>query len=234
MFEFENKLVTEKIGQVEKYAFGSIEKDKELMKIYKKIKADKSLFTHSINVAEISIYIGIIYNFNLDELINMYLGALFHDAGKLKLNKKILYKAGFFSDEERKYTETHPTIGYKILKETSMSELALDIVRSHHEKLDGTGYPSMNDKKSLTIYTQIVTVADMFEAMTSDRCYRKALRKDEVFEILEKDKGINQVCVDILKNTVSVQDSDNSIDYKKIESVLINLSLPKSNTQVVV
>ena len=215
MYKLKDERMLGDVRKVGLYALKSIMGDKVLSKISGKIYEDKELFTHSLNVAEISTYLGIIYKFDLNELINLYTGAYLHDAGKLNLDRKILYKKGIFTDKERSYTETHTTIGYKLLKDTSLNESALEIVRSHHEKLDGSGYPDMLDNEEISIYTQIVTVADMFEAMTSDRCYRKAMEQEKVFNKLQNDKGINQTCVDILMNSVEL----NSNEHRDIFSI---------------
>ena len=229
MYELTSKKAMRGVEKVGEYSKLMIERDENLSEIYNLIKADESLLKHSENVAQISTYMGIIYNFNLNDLIEMHTGALFHDAGKIRLKKKILYKKGIFTDEERKYTETHTSIGYKLLKDTSISSLALDIVKSHHEKLDGSGYPNLIDIRDIPIYTQIVTAADMFEAMTADRCYRKALDKDVVFEILEKDKGLNQVCVDILKRSVSIKENIEMFGIENIVSIYSTIHPEKAH-----
>ncbi len=191
------------ICNVEEYSMISIAYNKDLIELYKKIEKDKELFHHSKNVARLSCGVGLIYGFNLNELINLYTGALLHDIGKLKLNRKILYKKGIFTDSEKQYTETHPSIGYKLVKDLKLEHIITDIIKCHHEKLDGTGYPESLRGNELSIFVQIVTVADMYEAMVSDRCYRKALPMEAVFDILRKDNGINKVVLQILKNNVS-------------------------------
>ncbi len=207
MFYLKNEVVKGEIAVLNDFAEQLIRSDEVLVDLFRKIKKDHALFEHSKNVARISATIGLAYNFNLDELINLYTGALFHDVGKLKLNSKILYKAGVFTSDERLYTETHSTIGYKLVKDTILSPASISIVRSHHEKLDGSGYPSFLDRKEIPIYTQIVTVADCFEAMIADRCYRPALSEEEVYEILTKDKGLNQIAVKVLQECIEVHEN---------------------------
>lgn len=200
--------VYEEIKYVGKLAEIVIKSDDELEALFGRICNDESLYNHSANVAEVATGIGIYYNFNLDELIGIYTGSIFHDVGKLKLDKAIINKNGAFTKNERMYTEAHTTAGYKLIKNTMLSAIAVDIVRSHHEKLDGTGYPASLEHREIPIYTQVVTVADMFEAMTSDRCYRDAMEEYKVYKILEGDKGVNQVAVRLLKENVEVHNQE--------------------------
>ena len=199
MFYIKDKEVIDRVRKIRRFAIAEIRQDKEIENVYNRIINDKELYKHCENVAILSTMVGIQYEFNLEELIAIYTGAILHDAGKVKLNQKILYKKGCLTKDEKAYTETHTTIGYKLLKNTSLSNVVLEIIRSHHEKLDGSGYPCSLEKKEISIYTQIVTVCDMYEAMTSDRCYRKALSVLEAFEILERDNGINKVVLSLLQ-----------------------------------
>lgn len=208
MFCIRDEEVAKKIMKIRGFALDEVYQDEEVATVYKKIAKDEGLLRHCENVAVLSTVVGIGYGFNLEELIEIYLGALLHDAGKVKLNKNILYKVGVLTKDERAYTETHTTIGYKLLKNTSLSNIALEIVRSHHEKIDGSGYPCSLEKKEISIYTQIVTVCDMYEAMTSDRCYRKALSISKALEILEADNGINKVVLSLLQEGIEESSVD--------------------------
>lgn len=203
MFCIRDEEVAQKVRAVKGFALDEIDRDKDVSLVYKKMSKDENLQRHCKNVADLSTAVGIGYGFNLAELIDIYVGALLHDAGKVRLNQNILYKVGILTKDERAYTETHTTIGYKLLKNTSLSEIALEIVRSHHEKIDGNGYPCSLEKKEISIYTQIVTVCDMYEAMTSDRCYRKALSSEDAIKILKSDSGINEVALAMLQENIA-------------------------------
>ncbi len=220
MIYFKDQEVYKKLEKIREYSLISLSEDKELVKLYRRLQNDEALKVHSKNVADMSIYLGIGYNFNLNELIELYKGALLHDIGKLNLNKEILYKKGTFTEDERLYTETHPAIGYKMLKDTSAGSIAVDIARSHHEKLDGSGYPNYLKGNEISIFTQIVTVTDMFEAMASERCYREALPEKTIYNILAKDKGINHVCVEMMKDSIVL---NRKMDVKEMESRKLTL-----------
>lgn len=202
MFHIEDKSTLEQVKTIQWYATEQILAEEQIKLIYKKICKDKELYTHCNNVAVLSTVIGLAYNFNLNELIEMCTGAMLHDAGKLNLNRAILYKNSVFSSDERQYAQTHTTTGYQLLRDTNLSDIALNIVKSHHEKLDGTGYPCALKRREIPIYTQIVTVSDMYDAMTTDRCYRKALHMDEACNILYEDPGVNKTALSILKESI--------------------------------
>lgn len=208
MFYLKNEQIERDILELNMYADDFINSDTTIADLYGRMMMDMALMEHSKNVAKIAATIGLAYNFNLDELLNMYIGAIFHDVGKITLNSKILYKKGAFTSDERLYAQTHTTMGYKLVKDTILSPTSIAIVRSHHEKLDGSGYPSFLDRKGISIYTQIVTVADMFEAMIANRCYRPALAESEVYDILSRDKGLNQIAVKVLKECVAINECE--------------------------
>ena len=194
-----------KVEEIQRVCMNIIATDSALMYLYEEMKKDDSLYLHSSNVAELSCMIGLSYLLTVGDLIDLYLGAFFHDIGKLKLNKDILYKEGVLNDMERAYVGLHPLIGYKLLSHATMSQAALDIVRYHHEKINGTGYPEMLSGIEIPVLAQIATVADIFEALQADRCYRKAFPMQKIEKGLKKDKGLNQIFVRILLEGIACQ-----------------------------
>ena len=122
-----------------------------------------------------------------------------HDAGKLFLNKDVLYKPGKLTKDERIFVESHANLGYKALRDCGFNNTILSIVKSHHERLNGMGYPDAIDYTNMSVYLQIAGVADVYNALTSKRCYKKALQKSKTFEIMRKDNGLNQIMVTILE-----------------------------------
>lgn len=141
---------------------------------------------HSKRVSHISQCIG--EALRLPELERNKLKAvgLLHDIGKIGVDDSILNKVGALSQAEFDEIKTHPDIGYRILNTSSeMKELA-EITLSHHERWDGKGYPNGLKAKEIPLLARIVTIADSYDAMTSDRPYRKALSKEEaIIRILE-------------------------------------------------
>ncbi|MBU1726860.1 MAG: HD-GYP domain-containing protein, partial [Candidatus Omnitrophica bacterium] len=114
---------------------------------------------------------------------------LFHDIGKIGIPEKILSKTGPLTEEERHVIEMHPKIGEDILKFVEFLKPGLPIVRDHHERPDGKGYPHGLKGKEIPLLASIVSVADVFDAITTDRPYRKALPKEVAIKILEENRG---------------------------------------------
>lgn len=200
MIELKDEKVMEKVKQVEDFAKHIIESNSTLKNIYQSmIDKDKEVYQHSLSVCRIAVILGINYNMSLDELINIAIGSLLHDIGKIYLNKDILYKPDRLSEDERIFIEAHTNLGYKMIKNSDVSCVILDIVKSHHEKLNGVGYPDGLHSFQISIYVQIVTVADIFSALTSHRVYKEKYSKEKAFEIMEADKGLNSIAVSILK-----------------------------------
>jgi HD-GYP domain-containing protein (c-di-GMP phosphodiesterase class II) len=103
------------------------------------------------------------------------LGSLLHDVGKIGIADSILLKPGPLTEEEWEIMRTHPTIGERMLKDVDFLAPALQVVRWHHERWDGKGYPDGLREDQIPLAARIVSVCDAFDAMTSDRPYRPAL-----------------------------------------------------------
>lgn len=114
---------------------------------------------------------------------------ILHDIGKIGIPEKILGKPSPLSEEERQVIKMHPLIGEKILEHIEFLKPGLSIVRDHHERPDGKGYPHNLKIDEISLLASIVAVADAFDAMTSQRPYRKAFSKDEAIVILKENKG---------------------------------------------
>lgn len=134
-------------------------------------------------------------------------GATLHDIGKIGVNEEILLKPAKLSSGEFDVIKTHPLTGAKILKSVDLPKETMDIVMFHHERYDGQGYPYGLKADSIPLVARILSVADSYEAMTSDRVYRPALSKKEALQILHQESGkqfdpqIVEVFISILENT---------------------------------
>ncbi|MBN1522713.1 MAG: HD domain-containing protein [Candidatus Aureabacteria bacterium] len=129
--------------------------------------------------------------------------ALLHDIGKLGIQEKILNKKGKLTEEEWEIIRKHPIIGEDILKPVHISQEMLTIVRSHHERFDGNGYPDKLSGESINILASIVSVADAYDAMTSPRAYRPALNREKAVEELKKNSG-TQFHADVVETFISI------------------------------
>ena len=143
---------------------------------------------HSRRVAIYSYLIGKELGFDKEILAKIYAGAFLHDIGKIGVPDAILLKPIPLTLVERKLVEKHPILGYELLKEYDFPFI-LSIVLKHHERLDGRGYPLGVDYKKIPISVNIVSIADVFDALTTDRPYRKALSLEETLSMIEKDTG---------------------------------------------
>lgn len=151
---------------------------------------DDYTYQHSVNVAVISLIIGIKLKFHKYELFDLCVGALLHDVGKVFISSEILNKEGELTDDERKIIQEHPKLGYDYLKGSyDVSVPARIVTLQHHERIGGQGYPDGREGERISILSKIVAVADVYDAMTSDRVYRKALPPNEVLEYIMANGG---------------------------------------------
>ncbi|MBW3620214.1 MAG: HD-GYP domain-containing protein, partial [Actinobacteria bacterium] len=115
--------------------------------------------------------------------------AVLHDVGKVGIPSAIINKPGALDDDEREIIKRHPVVGAEMLRDITFLNPALDIVRCHHERLDGRGYPFGVPGEQLSPLVRIVTAVDAFDAMTSTRSYRRALKVDEAIRELRRHVG---------------------------------------------
>jgi HD-GYP domain-containing protein (c-di-GMP phosphodiesterase class II) len=115
---------------------------------------------------------------------------MFHDIGKAKIPLAVLDKPGRLDPEERAMIETHPAVGYDVLKGTTgISPEILDAVRHHHEFLDGSGYPDRIGASSISDVVRILTISDIFAALIEDRRYKPPMPRDQAYEIIKSMQG---------------------------------------------
>ena len=146
---------------------------------------DDYTFYHSVNVAVLSIIIGVRLDMPRNELYRLGLSALLHDIGKVFIPKEIIDKKCKLTNEEFDKIKKHTTYGYNYLRDKfdipSKSYLG---ALQHHEKYDGTGYPECTKGENISNFGRIISVADVYDALTSDRPYRKAMPTSEVMEYI--------------------------------------------------
>ncbi|MGM0369839.1 MAG: HD-GYP domain-containing protein [Bacillota bacterium] len=153
---------------------------------------DSYTFQHSVNVATLSIILAKNLNYNRNDLIKIGIGAILHDVGKLAIPEKILKKPGKLDNEEYKIIQEHPSLGYQNTKNNQhISPLSRIIILYHHEKVDGSGYPDGLIKDDIHEFARIVAVADVFDALTSDRCYRNRWTTRKAVDFLISKSGVS-------------------------------------------
>lgn len=144
---------------------------------------DAYTYQHCLNVAVLSITTGIALGFSEHMLHDLGMAGLFHDIGKMLIPIEIINKKGRLTEEEFEIIKTHPKNAVSQL-EHMVSYDILRGIESHHEKLDGTGYPYGRTKDNIHIYGKILTICDVYDALTSDRSYRKTCFPSEVIEYI--------------------------------------------------
>ena len=149
--------------------------------------ADIYTFTHSIDVCAFSVYIGLKHGYKKDTLLDLGIGSILHDLGKVRLSPEVLNKPAKLTEDEFAEVKKHPLWGYTMLKESVSSQIsdrALAIVLGHHERCDGSGYPRGIKADEIDDLTSICALADIYCAMTTERVYRDAFPPNEVYEML--------------------------------------------------
>jgi len=166
---------------------------------------------HSVRVARYSRMLAERLGLSAKDCENVYYMALLHDIGKIGVPNSIINSPSKLTDEEYAVIKTHPVVGYDILAEVkSRPDLSIG-ARWHHERFDGKGYPDGKKGEDIPFLARIIAVADSYDAMTSNRSYRKYMQQDEVRSEIEKNIG-TQFDPDVAKCMLSIIDED--INYE--------------------
>lgn len=190
---------------------------------------DEYTYRHSVSVATFSLAIGISINLTIKDLKELFIGALLHDIGKLFIPSSILLKKGSLTTEEFEIMKSHPRKGYNylILKNLGISNKALRICLEHHERIDGTGYPNNLKENEIGILSKIVSIADVYDALTSNRSYRTPLSTTEALDYIKL--NINSTFDEILSKIFSKLIKSNPKDKSLIS---INPNILEINPQI--
>jgi len=143
-------------------------------------------YVHSVQVATYSIALHVkMFELSRDELMDVGIGSLFHDYGKVYVPRVLLEKPGKLSASEFMEVKKHPVYGYSTLKDLEIfTPVALGIVKHHHEKENGNGYPDGLSSYDIARSSKITAIADVFSALTTNRSYREALSKETAMDIM--------------------------------------------------
>ena len=171
---------------------------------------------HSRRVAMYAAEIAKRKNLSEEEIQNIYYAGLLHDAGKISVPDAVLNKPGTLTDEERKLIQNHTIAGGKMLKQMSSLKGVRETALYHHERYDGTGYPEGLKGEAIPLYARIVGVADSYDAMSSNRVYRRHLNKDDIIEEIQKGSG-TQFDPDVVKYMVDMI-NDGYVNVVKMET----------------
>lgn len=154
--------------------------------IMKVRNVDEYTYYHSINVSLLCLMMGKWLKLGENDITNLTLAGLLHDIGKTKIPPEILNKPGKLTDNEFEEVKRHSEYGYNIVKDTSgiPAEIATAIL-THHEKEDGSGYPMGLTGDQLNLYSKVITIADIFDAMTAARTYKDKDTPVKVFDLMQ-------------------------------------------------
>lgn len=144
---------------------------------------------HCQRVSELAVKLGKFYGLNAKQLDRLKLGSLFHDIGKIGINEEILNKKGRLDDIEYSEIKKHTVIGESILGNVDFLQDLLPMIRGHHEKYDGTGYPDKKIGSAISVEERIIAIADVFDALTSSRPYRDPMKLEDALNVLKQSKG---------------------------------------------
>ena len=152
---------------------------------------DDYTYYHSVNVFIFSIIIGYSMKLSKDDLYNLGMGAILHDIGKVFVPRKILDKKGELTDEEFEIMKSHSEMGWNYLRNKwNISNDSIIAVLTHHEKCNGSGYPYSLKSEKIPEFGKIVAISDVYDALTSDRPYRKAIQPSEAMEYVIGGAGL--------------------------------------------
>jgi putative two-component system response regulator len=168
----------------------------------------KDLYTagHSERVATYAEALGGAAGLSREERRNLKRAGLLHDIGKIGIPVAYLQKPGPLTLEEYAIVKQHPAIGFEICKPLRTMVDLLYLIRGHHERLDGKGYPDGLVAEAMPVALRCITVADVYDALTSDRAYRKAMSRDKAFQILRQEASVGMwdgPIIDLLEATLA-------------------------------
>jgi putative nucleotidyltransferase with HDIG domain len=179
---------------------------------------------HSERVTEIALKIGERLGLPEEGLERLHRGGLLHDIGKIGVPASILDKPGKLSDEEYDVIREHTTIGARILEPIRVYADIVAIVRQHHERLDGDGYPDGLSGEEINLEARILAVADVYDALISDRPYRPGMRRGDAIQLIKQETGLHfdRNVVDAFLAVVEIDEedarqSDSQTDFADID-----------------
>lgn len=150
--------------------------------------ADRYTFGHCMRVAAYALDVARTLGFDDSERATVYVGAYLHDIGKVLVPRRILTKPGELAADEVDVIRTHPERGLELLEATRLAWDVAPIIRWHHERHDGSGYPDHLSGPEVPLEAQIIGIVDAFDALTSTRSYRPAVAPSQAITVLEQER----------------------------------------------
>lgn len=190
LYNGEKKSLKDSVQKVENMIDYIIDMGDVNKSIYDIQTYDNYTFIHSLDTCIMSSFLGITAKIDRYNLKELGIGAILHDIGKTKIPINILNKRGKLTEEEFMEIRKHPTYGVNILKGNySIPDSAIKIVGQHHERVDGKGYPNGLKGNQISKFAKLVCICDVYDAISSDRCYRKKFNPNEAYELILSGSG---------------------------------------------
>jgi HD-GYP domain-containing protein (c-di-GMP phosphodiesterase class II) len=202
-FAQDDEFWTEVLGRSPERHLGALEPEDQIQfadeqrlddiaRAFARVIDAKSPFTylHSERVSELAVTIGRRLQFNETDLRDLRRAGLLHDIGKIGIDLAYLIKPAPLTTAEYEEVKRHPVIGYEICRPLRTMAPLLALIRGHHERLDGRGYPDALSGEQIPVSLRCLTVADVYDALTSDRSYRSAMTTDAALDLMRKEAGV--------------------------------------------
>lgn len=190
---------------------------------------DDYIFTHSLNVTIYSIALATELKLKPKQIEQIGLGAMLHDVGKIFVPREVLLKPGKLTNEEYDAIKKHTEDGFNMLRSTSTIPLvAAHCAYQHHERLDGSGYPRGIKEAEIHLFAKIIGVADVFDAVTSNRVYRSAMLPHEGLEILYSGVGklFDKELVEAFRKSVAVYPNGLTVELSDGRKGVVSIQHP--------
>lgn len=192
-----------RISQIVQNSIKFLSSDKSLSTVAPFISHDYKTYSHCMHVFVYSVAVFQTCNMSDQEIFECGLGALLHDVGKAKIPKHILNKRGSLTLAEREIIKEHPAHGISMCSHMPLSQNTINCILFHHEKLDGTGYPARLKGDNIPMPVRIIAMADVYDALTSDRPYAEAMEPYEALTLVRHEMR-EELDMDVFKRFVSV------------------------------
>jgi putative nucleotidyltransferase with HDIG domain len=183
-------VIRESLSRVEELIEYIIEEGDVSKSLYDVKTHDNYTFLHCIDTGIMSAFLGLSMKLKENKLKELGIGAILHDIGKTNIDSKIINKNGILSEEEYVEMKKHPIYGVEILKKiVYIPETSIEAVEQHHERVDGNGYPYGLKGNSICKFAKIVSICDMYDAVSNDRSYRKKFSPNDAYELVLASSG---------------------------------------------
>lgn len=185
LLEGDKGATKESIKMIEELVEDIVNENSINVNLYEVKSYDNYTYIHCVDTSIMSIYLGNCLKLDPCQVKELGLSAIFHDIGKIKIPNEIINKKEALTEEEFKIIKNHPLYGKEILDKNGMfSEKIMNGVLHHHERIDGKGYPQGLNGNSISDYGKIITVSDVFTAVSANRSYRERFNPKEAYELI--------------------------------------------------